>query len=157
MEDKIIKIEGTEFKVIKWDFRKRLRDQNKVLPIIKDPMVNIMAVSHLMKEPKYDEKGEMVITEEDTQDQMTILAASIDGVFTAMSGVNMEELFDVITEGCGMRLKTGGWTLVNIETFEKEGLDISVAWSLIAAIIKHNYGGLLKNALADSLSNLLMN
>lgn len=145
-EDKIVTINGTEYKLIKWSMTRVLKYHNKIIPILKDPIVNMTAISHLG--PREGEE-----LQEDNAS--TMMAACADGLMVAMANVDMEEIFLIVSEGCGFKNKTGIMVPVTLAALEADGKDISDIWQFTIEVIKHNYGALLKNALTGSLNSLL--
>lgn len=137
MQEEIISIscsDGSSLEVTlySWDLRRQLREQNVIIPLIKEPFVNAMAIAN-----SFDE-------------EMQVLSI-IEGVLSALAGIDLEKLSDRLVEGVYFRPKNGASKKpATIDALANEGVDLAGILQLCTAVIKQNYGTLLKKDLMAS-------
>jgi hypothetical protein len=138
MQEKIISVpceDGTSLEVtlISWGLRRQLRENNVVIPLIKEPFINAMAVAGSFEE------------------DMQILAI-IEGIMGALAGIDLEKLAERLMDGdVWYRPKNGASKkAASLDLLEKEGVGIAGILKLCTDIITHNYGTLLKKDLLAS-------
>lgn len=133
----IVEIDGFEFKIPKWNMRKQLENQNSILPLIKDPMVNAVAMM-----------GE-------EEDQSLFLAAMVKGVFESIQKADINNLEKVCLQGVIFRRKSGVADMVTVDKLEQEGLDISTFWQIILNVVKVNYRPFFNGGLQKIMQNMM--
>jgi hypothetical protein len=134
MQEKIIHVpceDGTQLEVTlnSWDLRRQLRENNIVIPLIKEPFVNALAVSGSFEE------GMQVI-------------AMIEGVMGALAGIDLEKLADRLIDGVWYRPKNGASKKpATLDILAEQGVGLTGVLQLCVEIINQNYGTLLKKDL----------
>lgn len=137
MQEKIISLpctDGTklDLHLYSWDGRKLLREQNIILPVIKEPFINALATSDADEE------------------EMQVLAI-IDGIMEALSNVDMEKLAERLVEGSHYRPKNGAsLKAATLDVLFEQGVELAGIYQMCIEVIKLNYGTLLKKDLLAS-------
>lgn len=134
--EKNFTVNGVEFTLTKWTMKEQLERQNIVLPVVSGPLTTAIA---------YSESAE----------ESYMIAAIISGLVDSLAEVNMVEFANVCLNGVSHRNENGVKKVTTLNELEKMGFESSDVYVLLAAVIKVNYGGLLKKDLQDSLQDLI--
>lgn len=134
--DKTIKVEDKEFHLIKWDLRKTMRNNNIVMPLIKDPVVNAIAMS-------------------DSDNEDVVVLSIIEGVITSLEGIDLEKLAERLLEGIYFTNENGIKKEANLDILAAAGCTMADVLVLCVNVIQLNYGDLLKKDLLASLTTTL--
>jgi hypothetical protein len=125
-------IAGRQFTFPKWSMRKQLQHQNVILPLIKDPMVNAVAV---------------VSDGDEEQDQGMFMAAMLSGVIDSLTKADMGVLEKACLGDVTFVNQNGIPKMATVEELEKDGLDISAFYEIVLHVIKTNYSPFFKGGL----------
>lgn len=136
METKIFKTGGIEFTIPKWPMSKQLPKQGVVLPILSGPISTALAYR-------------------DSAEESVFQGVMVAAIMEALAEVDMIELCNTLFDGIGYRNSDGVMDTLSVKDIDKIGIETGDLYLLVAAIIKVNYGGLLKNGLEDSLNALM--
>lgn len=137
MQEEIINVscaDGStlELTLYSWNLRRQLREQNVIIPLIKEPFVNALSVANSFEE------------------DMQVLAI-VEGVMSALAGIDLEKLSERLIEGVYYRPKNGASKKpATLDALEGEGVDLAGILQFCTAVIKQNYGTLLKKDLMAS-------
>lgn len=135
MNEKVVTINGKEVHIYKWNLRKIMHNQSIIIPLVKEPLVNAIAMS---------ETGEPDV----------VMLSVLEGVLTSLEGVDFEKVAEKLLEGVlfrdvpkfGAQLQPG-----TIENLETSGMGLGDVIAICVAVIKLNYGDFLKKDLLASL------
>ena len=135
--DTTVKIKDIDFVIYKWNLRTIMRNQNIVVPLVRDPIINALSMAS-------------------SEDEDTVILSVVDGVLSSLAGIDMEKLAERLIQGgetssVYYRNDKGVQETVSIDTLEKLGFGLTEVISLCMAIIKYNYGDALKKDLLASL------
>lgn len=132
-----VKVGSLIVEIPKWDMRTQLRHQKTVLPLVTRPITSAVAMS--------DEGTE----------QSIMMAAILEGVLKSLAESDIEALAPALLEQCTYRNEHGVKKPLTFDDFEKNGLTIIHLYQVIIAVIKENYGPLLKDGLQDLMGQLM--
>lgn len=127
---------GVEFILPKWTMREQLERQKVVLPVISGPLTTAIAYS-------------------DHESESMMIAAVVSGLVESISEVDMVSFSSICLKGVVHKNENSVKTMTTLDELEKLGWEASDVYILLAAIVKVNYGGLLKKDLQDSLTSLM--
>lgn len=136
MESKNFKAGDIEFTIPKWPMSKQLTKQGVVLPILSGPLSTALAYK-------------------DNVEDNVFQAAMVAAIMEALSEVDMNQVCATLFDGVAYRNESGVPELLTVNKLDEIGIGTGELYLLVAAIIKVNYGGLLKNDLGDSLTSLM--
>lgn len=136
MELKEFKVGDVSFTIPVWKLGKALANEKYFLPLIEGPIINGAAID--MEE-----------------DENLAMAALISGVIEGLKEVDMTRVCEIALEGVGVKFGETGAQSASLALLEKNDVDLATVHLLIAAIIKVNYGSVLKKDLGDSLQVLM--
>ena len=106
MEEKSITINNTEFTLRKWDLRTILKNNSVVMPLIKEPLINAVAIS-------------------DSGDEEAFMLSILEGVITALSDINLEKVAEILIQGSSFRNEKGVSIVTSLDTMEKYKLGMA--------------------------------
>lgn len=134
MNEKVVTINEIPVHIYKWNLRKIMHNQSIIIPLVKDPLVNAIAMS---------ESG----------DQEVIMLSVLEGILTSLEGIDFEKVAEKLIEGVHFRdiKKTAQLQAATIEKLEESGFGLSEVITICVAVIKLNYGDFLKKDLLASL------
>lgn len=128
---------GRTFYIPKWNMRRQLKNQKSVLPLVTRPISAAVAMA--------DEKG----------DEQLFVAAIVEGVMKALQETDLEAISSDLLYDVTYRTDGGGkGVLTSLEDIEKLGLTLADFYKIVIAVIKENYGPLLKDGLQDVMGSL---
>lgn len=136
MESKNFKVGDIEFTIPKWPMSKQLTKQGVVLPILSGPLSTAIAY-------------------QEGVDDNVFQAAMVAAIIESLSEVDMNLVCNTVFDGVAYKNENGVPELLSLKKIDELDIEIGDLLLLVAAIIKVNYGGLLKNGLGDSLTSLM--
>lgn len=136
MATKEFKVGDIEFSIPEWKLTQALQNEKHFLPLIEGPLINGAAF----------DLGE---------DEGMALAALISGVVEGLKEVDLIAICELALKDVGVKFGGAGKQLATLELLEAQGVDLATIHMLIAAIVKINYGAVLKKDLGDSLEILM--
>jgi hypothetical protein len=134
MNEKVVTINGKEVHIYKWNLRKIMHNQSIIIPLVKEPLVNAIAMS-------------------DSGEPDVVMLSVLEGVLTSLEGIDFEKVADKLLEGVHFRHPVQ-LTPATIEKLEEAGLGLSDVIAICVAVIKLNYGDFLKKDLLASLMEI---
>lgn len=132
LQEKLITIGEVEFKLQKWDLRKQLKNNNVVMPLIKEPFINAVALS---------ESG----------NEDAVMLSILEGIISALEVIDLERVADILLDGTTFKKKGSVGKIGNLDNFAENGLGMAEVLGICANVIIYNYGDLLKKDLLASL------
>lgn len=136
MNEKIITVNNMPVHLYKWNLRKIMHNQNIIIPLVKEPLVNAIAMAD--------------------SNQDDVILSVLEGVLSSLEGIDFEKLADKLIEGAQFRdvSKTAQLQPVTIEKLEESGFGLGDIIAICVAVIKFNYGDFLKKDLLASLMEI---
>lgn len=123
------------FNIPQWTLRQKLDNQPLFMPLASAPLINGIAYAN------YDED--------------TLMASIVSGVADSLSNTNIVGIIEKAFEGVGIIPKGSAPKMAKtIEDLENIGVDLGCIYIVLFAIVKENYGDVLKKDTQDSLRNL---
>lgn len=131
-----IEIGGKEFYIPKWDLKKVLTKQNLIAKIIADPLSMVLAM------------GEDV-------DEGVKIASLVEAFMKTLSGLDMLTVAPQILQGTLIKNEQGVYVDASIDKMSALEVDFSDILGVCAAVIKHNYGSMLKNGFGETFEKIM--
>lgn len=136
MEMKEITLDGVGFTLPIWGLRKALENMNYFLPLIEGPIINGIALG------------------EEESDSIT-MAAIVSGIMDGIQAVDILAVSEKAFEGGAVSFPGEPKKSLSLDVLEANDVSLATIYLVIAAVVKMNYGSVLKKDLEGSLSVIM--
>lgn len=131
-----IEIGGKQFYIPKWDLKKVLSKQSLITKVVSEPLAMVMALG-------------------DEVDEGVKIASLIEAFLKTLSGLDMISVTPQILEGTLIKNEGQIFVPATIPKMDEMGVDFSDVLGVCAAVIKHNYGSMLKNGFGETFEKIM--